>query len=94
MGDKLSPIFAGVAQSVVQLIRNQQVVCSSHITSSIQNNPVYDLSYIGFFVLTDVKLMSKQVFSSIMIHYFLIFVNKNTADVSKMSAVFFLLFAI
>ncbi len=25
---------AGVAQSVVQLIRNQQVVCSSHITSS------------------------------------------------------------
>ena len=27
-------IFAGVAQSVVQLIRNQQVVCSSHITSS------------------------------------------------------------
>ena len=26
--------FAGVAQSVVQLIRNQQVVCSSHITSS------------------------------------------------------------
>ena len=28
-------LFAGVAQSVVQLIRNQQVVCSSHITSSI-----------------------------------------------------------
>ena len=27
-------MFAGVAQSVVQLIRNQQVVCSSHITSS------------------------------------------------------------
>ena len=26
--------IAGVAQSVVQLIRNQQVVCSSHITSS------------------------------------------------------------
>ena len=26
--------YAGVAQSVVQLIRNQQVVCSSHITSS------------------------------------------------------------
>ena len=25
---------AGVAQSVVQLIRHQQVVCSSHITSS------------------------------------------------------------
>ena len=29
-------LFAGVAQSVVQLIRNQQVVCSSHITSSIK----------------------------------------------------------
>ena len=28
------PHIAGVAQSVVQLIRNQQVVCSSHITSS------------------------------------------------------------
>ena len=28
---------AGVAQSVVQLIRNQQVVCSSHITSSISS---------------------------------------------------------
>ena len=26
-------MYAGVAQSVVQLIRNQQVVCSSHITS-------------------------------------------------------------
>ena len=28
-------IVAGIAQSVEQLIRNQQVVCSSHITSSI-----------------------------------------------------------
>ena len=26
---------AGIAQSVEQLIRNQQVVCSSHITSSM-----------------------------------------------------------
>ena len=26
--------YAGIAQSVEQLIRNQQVVCSSHITSS------------------------------------------------------------
>ena len=34
---KISFVFekdAGVAQSVEQLIRNQQVVCSSHITSS------------------------------------------------------------
>ena len=28
---------AGIAQSVEQLIRNQQVVCSSHITSSMKN---------------------------------------------------------
>ena len=28
-------VDAGIAQSVEQLIRNQQVVCSSHITSSI-----------------------------------------------------------
>ncbi len=27
-------VYAGIAQSVEQLIRNQQVVCSSHITSS------------------------------------------------------------
>ena len=33
-------MFAGVAQSVVQLIRNQQVVCSSHITSSIFDSSV------------------------------------------------------
>ena len=30
---------ASIAQSVEQLIRNQQVVCSSHITSSIPNRP-------------------------------------------------------
>ena len=29
--------YAGIAQSVEQLIRNQQVVCSSHITSSTQS---------------------------------------------------------
>ena len=28
---------AGIAQSVEQLIRNQQVVCSSHITSSMES---------------------------------------------------------
>ena len=37
--------YAGVAQSVVQLIRNQQVVCSSHITSSKKAEPS-----LGFFV--------------------------------------------
>ena len=29
---------AGIAQSVEQLIRNQQVVCSSHIASSMKNS--------------------------------------------------------
>ena len=32
---------AGVAQSVEQLIRNQQVVCSSHITSSILSQDAF-----------------------------------------------------
>ena len=27
-------LFAGIAQSVEQLIRNQQVACSSHVSSS------------------------------------------------------------
>ena len=40
--------IAGVAQSVVQLIRNQQVVCSSHITSS--KNP--RTSFSGFYFFT------------------------------------------
>ena len=31
---KITDANAGIAQSVEQLIRNQQVVCSSHITSS------------------------------------------------------------
>ena len=34
---------AGVAQSVVQLIRNQQVVCSSHITSSKRETYIVSL---------------------------------------------------
>ena len=40
--------FAGVAQSVVQLIRNQQVVCSSHITSS-NNQERNSLSWLFFY---------------------------------------------
>ena len=39
---------AGIAQSVEQLIRNQQVVCSSHIASSIKN-PVFSMDT-GFFL--------------------------------------------
>ena len=38
--------FAGVAQSVVQLIRNQQVVCSSHITSSKKIGGFKEPSYL------------------------------------------------
>ena len=34
--------FAGVAQPVEQLIRNQQVVCSSHITSSMSPSRFLD----------------------------------------------------
>ena len=34
---------AGIAQSVEQLIRNQQVVCSSHIASSIKS-PVFSMN--------------------------------------------------
>ena len=41
---------AGIAQSVEQLIRNQQVVCSSHITSSMQKSPETQM-FQGFFVL-------------------------------------------
>ena len=47
-------MYAGVAQSVVQLIRNQQVVCSSHITSSrkkhLPREQVLFLPYFVFFV--------------------------------------------
>ena len=36
---KAGKTHAGIAQSVEQLIRNQQVVCSSHITSSRWKSP-------------------------------------------------------
>ena len=39
--------YAGIAQPVEQLIRNQQVVCSSHITSS---NPM-EFRFHGVFLL-------------------------------------------
>ena len=41
--------FAGIAQSVEQLIRNQQVVCSSHITSSKKRDTT--LSCLSFFLI-------------------------------------------
>ena len=44
-------MFAGVAQSVVQLIRNQQVVCSSHITSSIRAESIFALGFYFFSAL-------------------------------------------
>ena len=36
---------AGVAQSVEQLIRNQQVRCSSHPTSSTKKDTIYVVSF-------------------------------------------------
>ena len=39
-GNYTCRFFAGIAQSVEQLIRNQQVACSSHVSSS---NPRQDL---------------------------------------------------
>ena len=45
---------AGIAQSVEQLIRNQQVVCSSHITSSMQKSPETQM-FQGFFVLVSLS---------------------------------------
>ena len=33
--------FAGIAQSVEQLIRNQQVACSSHVSSSKEAGPLW-----------------------------------------------------
>ena len=39
------PFDASVAQSVEQLIRNQQVRCSSHPTSSIERHPYFELFY-------------------------------------------------
>ena len=40
---------AGIAQSVEQLIRNQQVVCSSHITSSKKKNTLRVFFFFCFF---------------------------------------------
>ena len=40
-------IDAGIAQSVEQLIRNQQVVCSSHIASSRRRRKVRSTAFPG-----------------------------------------------
>ena len=40
---------AGIAQPVEQLIRNQQVMCSSHTTSSMKKPEISVVS--GFFIL-------------------------------------------
>ena len=46
-------MYAGVAQSVVQLIRNQQVVCSSHITSSRKKHlPCEQVLFLPYFVFS------------------------------------------
>ena len=46
---------AGVAQSVVQLIRNQQVVCSSHITSSKKEHRNRDALFYETNILSNVS---------------------------------------
>ena len=51
---------AGVAQSVEQLIRNQQVVCSSHITSSKSSVFVIEYRAFSFDFLKDAKPMPKD----------------------------------
>ena len=40
--------YAGIAQSVEQLIRNQQVVCSSHITSSMRSRTLNEYGFCFF----------------------------------------------
>ena len=42
--------FAGVAQSVEQLIRNQQVRCSSHPTSSKKSSLLCKLLFLSLFI--------------------------------------------
>ena len=44
-------IFAGVAQSVVHLIRNQKVTCSSHATSSKKATVSVAFLYSSFYTL-------------------------------------------
>jgi hypothetical protein len=41
---------AGVAQSVEQLIRNEKVGCSIHLSGTNQNNNLASLTRVGFFV--------------------------------------------
>ncbi len=53
--------FAGVAQSVVQLIRNQQVVCSSHITSS-KSVAFGDAFFMSSSIIHHFPAVSKPIF--------------------------------
>ena len=46
---KYTLLDAGIAQSVEQLIRNQQVVCSSHITSSKTAPKSFDFGAVFLF---------------------------------------------
>ncbi len=56
---KIHKRFAGIAQSVEQLIRNQQVVCSSHITSSKKSPSSMNL---GIFLCVAVKFNTNIVY--------------------------------
>ena len=59
--------LASVAQSVVQLIRNQQVACSSHVTSSNPkiplNKPFLGILFYKFALCKVVYLYTSLVFS-------------------------------
>ena len=55
-------MFAGVAQSVVQLIRNQQVVCSSHITSSKKGYDGFIPSYPFLVLVIDSEHLECEAF--------------------------------
>lgn len=46
----ISHAIAGIAQSVEQLIRNQQVVCSSHIASSKKHPKIFDFEVLFLFL--------------------------------------------
>ncbi len=50
MGRYNLTLSAGVAQSVEQLIRNEKVGCSIHLSGTNKINNLANLSRVGFFV--------------------------------------------
>ena len=56
---------AGVAQSVEQLIRNQQVMCSSHTTSS---KSIENFGFRCFFVAKTQKMVRAKMWVNCLTH--------------------------